>query len=101
MNLNKYSKTELMNKLKNYENSVNKKSITNLLRKYLSETWNLILVFKNILIKLSFIGIFIQLFKKFKIFRTLWVMLNSIVMTIFGISMIENFSFDFISNFIR
>lgn len=68
---------------------------------YFSNIWQLFLYVKNILIKLSLIGFFIQLFNKFKIFRVMWVMFNSIVMTIFGVSLLENFGFEFISNFLR
>lgn len=101
MNLKKYTKSELIDKIKNSENSDNKKSIKKNPTKYLSETWNFVLGLKNILLKITLIATIIKIFKKYRFIRVLWLTLNSIVMSIFGISLIENFGFDYITNILR
>lgn len=58
------------------------------------------MIFKNILLKLTFISLIIQMFKKYKIFRRVWKIINTIVMSIFGISLLDNFGIEFINNFL-
>jgi hypothetical protein len=110
MNLNKYTKAELISKIKSSQeqldnkiNKLNKEgkeySIIIQINSYFSQIWDLVLTFKNLLIKVNLISFFIQLFKKYRIFKRLWFLLNTIVMSIFGISLIDNFGFEFISNF--
>lgn len=101
MNLNKYSKAELISKFKKLEskNENNINSIINQTKSYFDQIINLILTLKSILIKLTFITLFIKIIKKYSIFRRLWSILNTIVMSIFGLSLLDNFGFDFIINF--
>lgn len=100
MNLNKYTKQELINKMKSLENKANqnKKSFINLVKIYFSQIIELFLTFKNLLLKLTLISLIIQSFKRFRIFRRLWLIINTIVMGIFGISLFENSLFDFFGN---
>jgi len=104
MNLNKYTKAELISKLhkesKKIDSKRNQNTILNKINLYFYQIWDLILVFKNILVKLTLISFFIQIFRKYKIFRKLWTMLNTLVMTIFGISLLDNFGFEFIQHFL-
>jgi hypothetical protein len=100
MNLNKFTKAELISKLnKNKKMDNINKSILKQIKIYLSQFWDLILTFKDILVKLTLISFFIQIFKRYKLFRRLWITLNTIVMGIFGISLFDNFGFEFIRNF--
>ena len=64
MNLKKYTKDELIRKLQKSKNDDSKNSILNQINLYLSEIWKLILTFKNILLKLTLISLFLQFFKK-------------------------------------
>jgi hypothetical protein len=98
MNLKKYTKAELISKLQNKQIN-NQNSLINQIKNYLLQIWDLILTFKNILVRLTFISLVIQFFKKYKMFRKLWFLLNTIVMTIFGISIFENSMFEVINNF--
>jgi hypothetical protein len=41
----------------------------------------------------------IKYFKRFTILRRLWTIINTIIVSIFGISLIDNFGFKFISDF--
>nr|YP_009715271.1 hypothetical protein [Russula subnigricans]QGK88077.1 hypothetical protein [Russula subnigricans] len=83
------NKDELMTKLESNKNSI---------KTYFLQAWNLILTFKDILLKLTFISLIIQFFRKYKFFRRIWIIINSIVLAIFGISLYDNSMFDFINN---
>jgi len=77
------------------------KSILKQIKIYLAQFWDLILTFKDILVKLTLISFFLQIFRRYKIFRRIWFTLNTIVMSIFGISILDNFGFEFIKNFLN
>jgi hypothetical protein len=103
MKLNKYTKAELiskLNKIKN-ENIENNGNYINKLNSYLSMIWVFLIKFKSMLLKLTLISFLIRIFKKYRLFRRIWIILNSIIVTIFGISLIDNFGFDFIQHFFR
>lgn len=103
MNLNKLTKVELISKLKRSEtksDSSTKLTLFNQIKSYLYQIWDLITIFKNILLKLTFISLIIQIFRKYRIFRTLWKIINTIVMSIFGISLLDNFGLEFVQNFL-
>ena len=99
MNLNKFTKAELISKFKKLEsknsnsNNNNQSILNNIIEK--------ILLLKSVLIKITLISFLIKYLKKFNLFRRLWVILNTIVMSIFGISFLDNFGFEFISNFFK
>jgi hypothetical protein len=83
MNLQKYTKTELINKIKQQnvlnhnlldkvqKEDSNKNSISNQIKSYFTQIFNLLSLFKDIFIKLTLINFFIQIFKRYKIFRLL------------------------------
>lgn len=104
MNLNKFTKAELISKLKQNNSKLDTSKKINFLIKintYLSQLWDLLNTFKNIIAKLTLISFFIQIFRKYKIFRKLWLMLNTIVMSIFGISLLDNLGFEFLTHFFK
>lgn len=105
MNLNKFTKAELISQIKKSKSELNNKANNNTIfisvKNYLFKVWDLIAVLKNILLKITIISLIIKLFKKYRLFRKLWLTLNTIVMSIFSISLLDNFGFEFISNFIR
>ena len=71
MNLNKFTKAELISKLKNNKKEGNPNLIINQIKSYFNQLLDLILTFKNLLIKLTLIGLLIKIFKKYRIFRTI------------------------------
>lgn len=91
MNLNKYTKAELISKFKNLQNKQSSNNSNNIL--------NTLLYMKSILLKLTIFSILIRTFKKYSFFRRIWVILNTIVMTIFGISILDIYGISFISAF--
>lgn len=102
MNLNKFSKADLISKLeKESKNHDSKNSVLIQIKSYLSQIWKLIITFKDILVKLTFLKLVISIFRKYKIFRLIWKLINSIVMTIFGISLLENIGVEFIQNLFK
>jgi hypothetical protein len=107
MNLNKYTKADLISKIENFQNKMNSKStrtnskfLINQIKVYFSQIWDLILTFKNLLFKLTLISLIIKYFKKIKLIRKIWIIINTIVMGIFSISIFDNSLFDFFSNII-
>ena len=111
MDFKKHTKAELISAIKNYQikkleekldlqKESNKNNILTKIKSYFVQLWNLISTFKDILAKLTFISLLIGLFRKYKIFRRIWFILNSIIITIFSIFSIENFGIEFLTNFI-
>jgi hypothetical protein len=72
-NLQKYNKSELINKLKdlNSKNTNSQKSFSGSINNYFYEIINLFITFKNLLLKLTLVSLIIGIFRKFKIFRRL------------------------------
>jgi len=112
MDLKKQTKAELISAIKNYQikkleqkldlqKESNKNKFFNQIKSYFLQIWNLISTFKDILAKLTFISLLIGLFRKYKIFRRIWLILNTIVMSIFGISLLDNFGLSFLDNLIK
>jgi len=94
-NLNKYTKAELISKFKRLENKNSNQSNQTLAQGFFSN----ILLFKNMLIKITLITFLIKTFRKYSIFRRIWVILNTIVMTIFGISILDFYGVTFLISF--
>lgn len=103
MNFNKLTKAELISKFKKLENNskINNQNITNIITNYFSHIWELILTFKNILLKLTLISLIINIVKKYKIIRKLWWIINSIGLSIYGLFLLDNFAFEFVTNFFK
>ena len=102
MNLKKYTKAELISKFKMLESKngskTNPNSIWIKINSYFKQIWNLISTFKNLLFKLTLISLLIKIFNKYRIFLKLWKFLQTIVMSIFGISLLENFGIEHIQH---
>jgi hypothetical protein len=93
MNLNKYTKAELISRFKKLES---KNSFTDK-----SKITEFILTIKGLLIKLTLITLLIKIFKKYSFITKILRFFNWIILSIFGISFIDNFGLDFISNFTK
>jgi len=92
-NLNKFTKAELIGKFKKLEtkNSNVNNSNTTLFSKIL----DFILYFKTLIFKVTLISIIIKWIKKYSLFTKIFRFANWVILSIFGISLIDNFSFDF------
>jgi hypothetical protein len=91
--LQKYTKAELISKLnglKSNNNSDNKPTL-------FSEIMKFLLLFKSLLLKITFLTVIIKVFKKYSLFRRIGTLFNTILFTIFGISFIDVFEIDFLS----
>jgi len=93
MNLNKFTKAELISRLSKT------KKIENNNQSFFKKVMEIILMMKPIIANLIFIKTLLKILKRYKIFRRIWTTLNTIVMGIFGISLFDNFGFEFIRNF--
>lgn len=89
MNLQKYTKAELITKLKDIKN--NPETNYNLL--------TYLYLIKSFILKITFLTIIIRIFKRFSILRRIWLIINTVVMSIFGISMLDLYGLSFISEF--
>jgi len=96
MNLNKYTKAELISKFKRLENKNSKNNYNQTFSQWIIN--NLVLI-KNLLFKLTIISLLIKTFRKYSIFRRIWVILNTIVMSIFGISILDFYGISFLVSF--
>lgn len=86
MNLNKLTKAELMLKLKKLQDKTNKSGIIAKL-----------LLFKSLILKITLIAIIIKTFKRYSILRKIWTVINTIIVSIFGISFMDIYGINFFS----
>jgi len=91
MNLQKYTKAELISKFKELKSNSNTNN---------SKILDYVYVIKTFIVKFTFLTLIIKIFKRFKILRRIWLILNTIVMSIFGISMLDIYGLTFLSAFI-
>jgi hypothetical protein len=90
-NLQKYTKAELISKFKKLDSKNNNKSI---LVRFVEG----ILLFKSFIFKITLIALLIKIFKKYRIFALLWRITNWIAVTVFGMSVMDIYGINFISN---
>lgn len=90
MNLKKYTKAELISKIQGLKTNPT----------FQSKLFDYIYLIKQFLVKITFLTIIVKIFKRFKILRRIWIILNTIVMSIFGISMLDIYGLSIISAFI-
>lgn len=95
MNLNKLTKKEIISKIKNLEgtqnNSIGQKGF---LSYNMALFWDF---FKLSIKKFGFMAILFRVFKKYSLFRRVYLLINGCVMAIFGISILEFYGLSFIS----
>jgi len=58
-----------------------------------------LLYFKSLLLKLTLFTFLVKTFRKYSLFRRVWVISNSIIMAIFGISVLDFYGISFIASF--
>jgi hypothetical protein len=94
-NLNKFRKSELINKIKMLDkpNNNNNKSILIRIVEY-------ILLFKSLILKLTLLAFIIRWFKKYSLLKKLWYIFSWVATTLVGISLIDIYSLD-IFNWIK
>jgi len=97
-NLNKFTKDELINKFKNLDN-LNKVDSNQSQSKYqwILKIIDKILYFKTLIIKMTLIGLIIRWIKKYSLAKKLWHIFSLIGSSLLSISLIDIYSWDFIS----
>lgn len=102
-NLQKNTKAELISKLNSLKtkqleimnsNTTNISNNPTLFKVILKN----ILYFKSIILKVTLIALIIKLFKRYSILRRLWTIFNTILVTIFGFSLVDTFHLEILSN---
>jgi hypothetical protein len=91
-NYNKYTKAELISKIKALDI---KKSNSN--QSIFSKIFNYILLFKNLILKITLITFLITWIKRYSLIRKIWQIISTIASTLLGISFIDIYGFDIIS----
>lgn len=95
-NLKNYTKAELISKLnsvkQNTNNNNSKDSIFTIIMTFL-------LTIKSFLLKITLIALIIKIFRKYNIFRKIFTIINTILFSIFGFSLIDIYEIEFLSNF--
>jgi len=94
-NLNKFTKAELISKFKKLEIKNSNVNNSNTNTTLFSKILDFILYFKTLIFKVTLISILIKWFKKYSLFNKIFRFANWIILSIFGISLIDNFPFDF------
>ena len=92
MNLKKYTKAELISKINNIKQNNNKEGIFN-------NFMTLIMLVKSFLLKITLITLIIKIFRRYSIFRKIFTVINTILFSIFGLSLIDIYQIEFLSNF--
>jgi len=105
MNLNNFTKAELISKIQELKQAESKKIENSKLidknKKQSSLTfWDILLKFKIWILSLSFIAILSRVFKNYKSIRALLKFANYIILTMFGISILDAFGLGFIAKFL-
>jgi hypothetical protein len=88
-NLNKFTKTELINKIKNFDNQNNNNS-----KSILIKIVEYILLFKSLILKFTLLALLIRWFKKYSLLKRLWHIFSWIASTLLGITLIDIYSLD-------
>lgn len=89
-NLNKFTKAELISKFKGLENKNSNPSI-------FTKIFSYILLFKNLILKITLITFIIKWIKNYSIIRKIWHVISTIASTLLGISFIDIYGFDLIA----
>jgi hypothetical protein len=90
MNLNKLTKAELMLKFKKLQEATQSSKNTGIIAK--------LLLFKSLILKITIIAILIKTFKRYSILRKIWTVINTIIVSIFGISFMDIYGINIFSN---
>ena len=94
MNLNKLNKDQLINKIKDQEN----KSSGNHIIKDIHNLYNIL---KGLFLKLTLLTLIIKYFKKYKFIRKILFFFNSIILSLFGISVLDIYDSNLVLNLIE
>ncbi len=89
MNLNKLNKDQLINKIKDQENVMSSNSFWSQIIQIIKHFRNLILGLKGLFMKITLLSLIIKYFRKYKFIRKILLFFNWIILSLFGISIID------------
>ena len=98
-NLTKLTKAELISKLNGLKQNNNNNNNNN--TTFFTKTLEYILLFKSFLLKFTLIALIFKFFKKYSIIRKIFTLINTILFSIFGISMIDIYEIEILSKLIN
>ena len=94
MNLNKLNKDQLINKIQDQENIITQKSYGN---QILMSIKGLITGINGLILKFTLISLIIKYFKKYKFIRKVLLFCNWIILSLFGISVLDIYDTNLVS----
>lgn len=97
MNLNKFTKAELIQRFRKLETKHTENTLSNNSSIFVSFMKTL-LYFKSLILKITLIAVLIKIFKKYSIIGRIWRVFNAIIMSIFGISFVDIYGSDVINS---
>jgi len=89
MNLNKFTKAELISKFKSLETKAKTNENDQSNQTLSSLIITTLINFRKILLKITLVAFLIRTLKKYSLFRRLWSIFNWLVMAIFGFSLMD------------
>jgi len=92
------SSSKSLNELKKEDKQISK---TDLFKSYFSKTLAFFLKFNSILIKITLFTIIISYFKRFKLMRFIWSIINFVLLSMFGIALSDVYGFKEIFEYIK
>jgi hypothetical protein len=98
MNLNKLKKDQLINKIKDQQNVISPKSSGT---QIIKDFQNLFITLKGLFLKLTLLSLIIKYFRKYKFIRKLLFFFNWIIISLFGISIIDIYDTNLVSYLIE
>jgi len=90
---NKYTKAELISKLQNFRKDEDKITFKDFLKYYYFRLSGFIFKFKNLITKIALFTIFMKYFRKFRIMRTMFRIINYIFLSTLGIFISDIYGF--------
>lgn len=97
MNFNKLTKDQLIEKIKLIESQKSAITKKSLFRKFIE----ILVSYRNFVFRLTFVALTIKIFRKYSILSKIWRIINSIILSIFGISMWDIYGTDIFYNFFK
>lgn len=97
MNYNKLTKQQIIQQIESIKTE-NKNNNKKSLIQRLLEFW---IFYKKLIFKLTIVATVVKIIRKYSIFSKIWRILNTIVMSIFGISMFDIYGFDIFYNLFK
>jgi len=97
VNLNKLTRDQLIELIKKIESQNSRKTKESLFQRFIK----FLIIYRDFVLKLTIVALTVKIFRKYSILKRIWRIFNSIIMSIFGISMLDIYGTDIFYNFFK